>query len=29
MGLWKVTQDALAPIFRPAQTTIEGINPGD
>ena len=29
MGLWKVTQDAFAPIFRPAQTTIEGINPGD
>jgi len=29
MGLWKATQDALAPIFRPAGTLIEGINPGD
>ena len=29
MGLWKATQDAIAPIFKPAGTVIEGITPGD
>lgn len=29
MGLWKAAADALSPIFRPAGTTIDGIQPGD
>lgn len=29
MSIWKAAQEALNPIFRPAQTQIDGITPGD